>query len=410
MKNLKTIIGVCVFILVAICFSNNVFAANITIEDTNIYDGQTQYYKVNGDMLTSTDASSQDYNIRFDKENNKLYLNNYNTTKSMYLNVDNLEVILEGKNIIQGDDFNAIDTNENIIFSGEGSLKVSATGNGIKSSKKITINNCNITAHGENYNGIEAYQIEINESIVTVSGRYSGIHARPDFEIGDDCYFKMTGGNLYTEGVISSAVNASPEYKNCLVVSKEGEKESTLKVYGNATLLQDLTINSSINISENDTLKIPEGVTLKLKNKDLLNLEGNIILNGKMFAGDIEYHNILIQTSDNGKISTTSYIGLTGDEIELSIQADENYEVDTLKYINNNTKEEIIIKDSKFIMPDYDITVNVSFKEISKEIEDNQNLDLNPPTGDNIIVSILVLTLSLTGIYAFKLKRNNKYN
>lgn len=377
----------------------NILALTIDIEGIDIYQSDSQYYKLVDSVLTTDGASNEDYNIKLDKENNKLYINNFNTTDNIYTDLDELNIILEGKNSVETTEFNAIESRGNIIFSGEGNLDVIGDGNGIKSERSVVINSGEFNIHGKNYNGIEAYEIEINGGIVkTSSDTYDGIHTQPSY--GMDDKFSINGGNLYVVGAINSG---NKDYNNGIIIFEE-ENTKTMNVYGNATLLSNLTLNSDINVfvSKDAVLTIPKNIVLtiseegvlELSNKEQLKLEGSVVLNGQIKVGDKQFYNVYITKSDNGLVSLENSIVLEGEEVELIITPNSEYELDTLKYINDT--KEIAIENNKFIMPSHDVTIEATFTKVF-DFE-------NPNTSDNVIVPFILFLGSLisllgTGIY-----------
>ena len=56
-------------------------------------------------------------------------------------------------------------------------------------------------------------------------------------------------------------------------------------------------------------------------------------------------------------------------------------------YDTNGNKLNVEVFNNKFIMPDSDIVLKVSYKKM-----------INPETGDNIFLNILLLTISITGL------------
>ena len=139
-----------VLMFVVIFIPKSVFADMIKINDMDIYSNNYEYYKMTGDTLSYVDADSDDYNIRLDKDNKKLYLNNFITNKKIETDIDGLNIVLEGENEVISDD-NAIYASNNIIFSGNGSINIEGDSNGIKSEKKVTINSGTYNINGITY-------------------------------------------------------------------------------------------------------------------------------------------------------------------------------------------------------------------------------------------------------------------
>ena len=260
---------------------SNVFAATIKIEDTNIYENEYKYYKMVNGILSSEVASSEEYNIKLDKEKNELYLNNFTTNKEISTDLEELNIILEGTNKVKNENDNAIFSLGNLIFSGTGSIEILGEANGIKVLRKITINDGTFLVNGTSYNGLEAFQIEINGGWIKALGGYSGIHTQPEFENLEEDYFHMNGGNLYAVSAKGSAINSqTSQYRDCIVLI-EDNNQVTFHIYGTAKLLKSLTLSIDMIIPKDSVLMIPEGVELKLEDKNQLILNGPILLQGK---------------------------------------------------------------------------------------------------------------------------------
>lgn len=412
MRIIKNIgITILVLFVVVIFMPENIFAASIDVCGTEIYNGDGINYTVENDNITKVGDTEANYNIRLDKDNNKIYLKNFESKKTIRINgIENIEIITEGENIINTNDFNGIESSANIILSGNGNLDVVAEGNAIKTPKEVTINSGTIQVNGTNYNGIEAAIIKMNGGIVIATGGYSGIHARWDPMEYDESYFVITGGNLYTSGNNGDPINGQIKQKDNCIVVKEKEGKVSLEVYGEATLQKDTTVNTNITIPQNATLIIPEDVTLKIEDGAELNILGKIILKGNLFVGDKEYHNIYIKEQEGGKVTVLYNISKAGDEVNITIAIQESYELKSIKYINETTKETVEIKENKFIMPDSNVTIIANFEEIIVEepeqkpedekqdiLEEKPAID-NPPTGDNIINYLILTIFSLIAL------------
>ena len=99
----------------------------------------------------------------------------------------------------------------------------------------------------------------------------------------------------------------------------------------------------------------------------------------------VEGHQVLISDEDKDYVSVDKkYIG-RGKEVTLNVKNKLYYE--TIIELRDTNGNKIELLGSKFTMPDSDVTVKVSYRKI-----------LNPETGDNIYINVLLLLISITGL------------
>ncbi len=82
-----------------------------------------------------------------------------------------------------------------------------------------------------------------------------------------------------------------------------------------------------------------------------------------------------------------------GDEIEIKPKYKKGYEVEEIIVIDYDGNR-ITVTNNKFLMPNKDITISIKYKKIN-----------NPPTGDNILIYIVGLVISILLLLILKKKR-----
>ncbi len=96
-------------------------------------------------------------------------------------------------------------------------------------------------------------------------------------------------------------------------------------------------------------------------------------------------HKITIVT-EHGKVDVPA-TALMGTEITLNITADAGYELDKIVVDDENVQ----VVDNKFVMPDKDVTITVTFKEVKNDAVASEN----PSTFDGISTFIGLSALAL---------------
>ena len=104
-------------------------------------------------------------------------------------------------------------------------------------------------------------------------------------------------------------------------------------------------------------------------------------------------HKITVVT-EHGTVEVPTS-ALMGTEVTLKITADKGYELDKIVVDDENVK----VVDNKFVMPDKDVKITVTFKEVKADTEASGN----PSTFDGITSFLVLGTLGLgTTLYATK--------
>jgi len=81
----------------------------------------------------------------------------------------------------------------------------------------------------------------------------------------------------------------------------------------------------------------------------------------------VEYE-IAIETVENGKVDVSNKKIVWGEEVEITVTADEGYLLQTLIAKDENDKELVII-DNKFVMPESNVIITAIFEKITADVE-----------------------------------------
>lgn len=162
--------------------------------------------------------------------------------------------------------------------------------------------------------------------------------------------------------------------KDVTVTINSGTVESTSE-YGvklsnnNHFTMTSGTIKTGIDQrSANITIESSAQVTgnLKINNSNMTNIKGTV-------SGDMIYSvGVVVKTgSKTGKASLSSTTAKQGDKITLTTEPSEGYRIASIKVVkvgDENTAVEFNEEDSSFIMPNYPVSVYVSYEEITYDI------------------------------------------
>lgn len=80
------------------------------------------------------------------------------------------------------------------------------------------------------------------------------------------------------------------------------------------------------------------------------------------------------ETIKNGSILTDKEKATSGEIVSLSINAEEEYEIESLKVKNDKTGEEIVVSNGMFIMPDSSVTISATFLQKTYNVIINDNI------------------------------------
>ena len=103
---------------------------------------------------------------------------------------------------------------------------------------------------------------------------------------------------------------------------------------------------------------------------------------------------------------------LEGSNLDIKIKADEGYKITSVKI--NDVEQTLPLDEDmitlKDINEDIKVVVEAEKKEVNKNA-DNENNTNNPKTGDNILLIVGILVISIIGIiFTTKFRKKNKNN
>lgn len=97
-------------------------------------------------------------------------------------------------------------------------------------------------------------------------------------------------------------------------------------------------------------------------------------------------YKVEITKPKNGKVTTDYANAVEGEEITVTVKADKGYELD--KIVAKDAKgKEVKVTNGKFIMPDSNVTITVTFKKV----------EANPATGDNLLTYVSLGAIAFIG-------------
>lgn len=119
-------------------------------------------------------------------------------------------------------------------------------------------------------------------------------------------------------------------------------------------------------------------------------------------------HNIKIDIDGSGMVNSNVQSALEGADINLTINPSENYELDSVSILdkNNNDITDKVNYNNKthsFVMPDYDIIINVKFKKIITTVKSTSKSEEKTSNNKTTITTkIKTTTDKNTTVASFK--------
>lgn len=115
-------------------------------------------------------------------------------------------------------------------------------------------------------------------------------------------------------------------------------------------------------------------------------------------------YNVKLEEVENGEVTLSTEKAVAGQPVKLTFEAAKGYKLSKAVYVGAD-KKEVEIKDGKFVMPEEDVTVTVTFeKEEVKETVKEEN----PNTGDSVMLFVIFGLIGLVGtaVATNKLRKN----
>lgn len=112
-----------------------------------------------------------------------------------------------------------------------------------------------------------------------------------------------------------------------------------------------------------------------------------VVVTAEYIEEELAY-SVTVETSENGEIVVAPLNAYEGDEVTVTVTANEGYELKEIKVVDASGKE-IEVTDGKFEMPKSNVTVSAVFTEIEEEV---------PNTIDNISIYVVMGIASLSAL------------
>lgn len=110
---------------------------------------------------------------------------------------------------------------------------------------------------------------------------------------------------------------------------------------------------------------------------------------------------IIIKENKYGTIKTNLEEAKENEIIEIEVTPNDGFEIEQVNVYKEDNKTEMIeVIDNKFNMPNYNVVIDVIYKELPQE--------QNPNTSDNILRSVFLIILSSLGLIIIT-KRQKKF-
>ncbi|MGM9876566.1 MAG: hypothetical protein ACI310_04990 [Bacilli bacterium] len=182
------------------------------------------------------------------------------------------------------------------------------------------------------------------------------------------------------------------------------------------TINEDLIIDEDLIIPEGKTLIVNDGVTLTISEDASLTFEEGSVLdgngliekNGKIFVGDKKLFFVNILESSNGKVSVDNFAVLDGEMVTITVTPDKGYELDKIEVLDADGKE-VVVTNGKFVV-NSDVEISAKFKKVEEKVE-KKTEEKNPETSDiNLALILGMFGLASVGTIISLKKRNSKVN
>lgn len=359
-------------------------------------DGNTNTLKVNFNDLTIINAKNDSRGID-------------TRTDNIILNLNKITIKNTGGGNNQPLTIGGTDTGTTIVNIRNSNLNTSNSGYAIITFVKTNLNIDNSTIQGWSAlyfkEGSSGSNVKVTKSQLIGINNHNGISntfGTIAFDTTDvvveiiDSEIKAIGKGDAFQGIIATDEKIAKDEKaqNTVIISGNSNIEIS-----NKTQLENQNNSDPFAINKNSTnLILKEGVTSNINiPKEYIDKELTVV------PGENDYiigklHKIKINNNGNGTTKVNTLTPTTGQTIIVETTPNKGYRLSSIKTINLTTNKEVKITNGKFIMPDADVSITVTF---SKSIT-------NPATNDNIGTNLVFVILSLVGITAIGIYTKNK--
>lgn len=140
----------------------------------------------------------------------------------------------------------------------------------------------------------------------------------------------------------------------------------------NIVINENLIVDEDVTIPADTEVTINSGVTVTLNNAQLV-VKGELNNNGAIIKDRTNYYTITTEVT-NGKVNLNKNLAANGEEIEMSLIANQNYKLKSIKVVDLSTGNEITVNDNKFNMPNSNVKVVAEYEFINPNTLDNVHL------------------------------------
>lgn len=274
----------------------------------------------------------------------------------------------------------------------------------------ITVGKASITATGSGI-GIKAGKLVLNGPTVKATGPAS---EPSSYNNG----INTVGAAIQIESSIGYAGNMDIQINGG---TYESVNNSTIVEYlASATSSQEATTETEV-----EAIEITDGTFVAKEGEDVFATSDNFktenteFINGGTFSSDVKEflkdgvetvvdkttgkvtvlkrHNINVSDVENGKVTLDKENALAGETVTITTEANKDYTLKEIVVVDANGNP-VEVKDGKFVMPDSETTVKITFVAAKAEA-------INPDTSDiNVLALVSILTLGVAGL-GFTLKK-----
>lgn len=263
----------------------------------------------------------------------------------------------------------------------------------------------------------DKFEIENSQDLVSEEDTYLRSYGTIDFaKLNNDFYYICHSLNKvaqdgkisylsgdFGEGVDYTAIELIDDYVVLTGLNEdaEGNISAILEIYDTSfNLLQSINLNDEYGLDKTEDMSIIKSITKTAKGFMV-----NGFINNTAIVSEYELpYNIFTKTDGNGQITATKSSAHRNEEVEFEVVPNVGYSVKEVR-VEASDGNSIVFSSNKFIMPNADVTIEVSFVKDEK-IDILENL-VNPSTGGTRV--FIVIFLAIVGsILLIKMDKKKK--